>query len=210
VTGQPEKFPNLPAGYRAIQLPDTKVNNYFLDVFGRPPRQITCDCERAQEPNMAQALHLINGAGVNQKIAADTGLVAGLIKAGKKDHEIVEELYLTCFGRLPMKLEMEASLQTIDEAINPKPPVPADVKPVDPKAAEKAKPAPTKGADVKAAVAAEVKPAADAKPADPKAAAPAAPKPAEAPKVDPVLARRQVLEDLLWALINGKEFVFNH
>ncbi|MGV3722493.1 MAG: DUF1549 domain-containing protein, partial [Actinomycetota bacterium] len=204
VTGQPEKFPNLPAGYRAIQLPDTKVNNYFLDVFGRPPRQITCDCERAQEPNMAQALHLINGAGVNQKIAADSGLVAGLIKAGKKDSEIVEELYLTCFGRLPMKLEMEASLQTIDEAINPKPPVPADVKPVDPKAV---KPAAPKAAEVKAA--AEAKPAADAKAPEMKKAA-EAPKPAEAPKVDPVLARRQVLEDLLWALINGKEFVFNH
>jgi len=35
-------------------------------------------------------------------------------------------------------------------------------------------------------------------------------KPAEAPKIDPAVARRQVLEDLLWALINGKEFVFNH
>jgi hypothetical protein len=155
---------------------------------------------------MAQALHLINGAGVNQKIAADSGLVAGLIKAGKKDSEIVEELYLTCFGRLPMKLEMEASLQTIDEAINPKPPVPADVKPVDPKAV---KPVAPKPVEVKAAV--DAKPAADAKPADAKAPEmKPAPKPAEAPKVDPVLARRQVLEDLLWALINGKEFVFNH
>jgi hypothetical protein len=205
VTSQPEKFPNLPTGYRAIQLPDTKVNNYFLDVFGRPPRQITCDCERAQEPNMAQALHLINGAGVNQKIAADSGLVAGLIKANKKDAEIVEELYLTCFGRLPTKVEMDASLQTVDEAINPKPAVPADVKPADPKA----KPADAKPVDPKAAAAkvgdakpAEVKPA-DAKPAE-------MPKAPEAPKVDPVVARRQVLEDLLWALINGKEFVFNH
>ena len=39
------------------------------------------------------------------------------------------------------------------------------------------------------------------------------PKPAEmkpAPKIDPAVARRQVFEDLLWALINGKEFVFNH
>lgn len=207
VTSQPEKFPNLPNGYRAIQLPDTKVNNYFLDVFGRPPRQITCDCERAQEPNMAQALHLINGAGVNQKIASDSGLVAGLIKAGKKDAEIVEELYLTCFGRMPTKVEMDASLQTVDEAINPKPAVPADVKPAE------AKPADAKKVDPKAKPV-EVKPAEPAKAAEaPKpadAAKPAEMKPAEAPKVDPVVARRQVLEDLLWALINGKEFVFNH
>ncbi len=103
VTQQQEKFSNLPAGYRAIQLPDTKVANYFLDVFGRPPRQITCDCERAQEPNMAQALHLINGAGVNQKISANGGFVDQLLKSPKKDNEIVEEMYLTCFGRFPTK-----------------------------------------------------------------------------------------------------------
>src|SRR5438093_34821 len=45
VTGQPEKFAGYPIGTRATQLPDTKVGSYFLDVFGRPPRQITCDCE---------------------------------------------------------------------------------------------------------------------------------------------------------------------
>jgi hypothetical protein len=31
-----------------------------------------------------------------------------------------------------------------------------------------------------------------------------------APALTPEQARRQVLEDLLWALINGKEFIFNH
>jgi uncharacterized protein DUF1553/uncharacterized protein DUF1549 len=239
VTGQPEKFNGLPAGYRASQLPDTRVANYFLDVFGRPPRQITCDCERAQEPNMAQALHLINGAGVNQKISASGGLVDTLLKANKKDQEIVEELYLTCFGRLPTAQELEASFLTLDEGINPKPAAPAEVKPEPAKAADpkakpadpkakpaskakvdpKAKPAPAKpAAEAKPAEVkpAEVKPA-EAKPAEAKPAEmkpvemkPAEPKPAEAPKIDPAVARRQVFEDLLWALINGKEFVFNH
>ena len=188
VTGQPEKFANLPAGYRAIQLPDTRVANYFLDVFGRPPRQITCDCERAQEPNMAQALHLINGQGVNQKISANGGFVDTLLKSPKKDPEIIEEMYLTCFGRFPTRQELDAADQAIREAMTPPAPKPAEpAKAVEP--AKDAKPADPK----------------DAKPADPKAA-----KPAEAPKFDPVVARRQVFEDLLWALINGKEFVFNH
>lgn len=239
VTGQPEKFAGLPAGYRAIQLPDTRVANYFLDVFGRPPRQITCDCERAQEPNMAQALHLINGAGVNQKISAQGGLVDTLIKSNKKDPEIVEELYLTCFGRMPAKEEMDAALQTIEEAINPKPAAPevkpAEVKPAPLTAAEqkelaalKAKAKPTdadkkrlldlqKRVDALKAVPA-VKPAEMPKAAEmPKTAEMPKPadmkpaeKPKEPPKIDPAVARRQVLEDLLWALINGKEFVFNH
>jgi hypothetical protein len=260
VTEQPESFPGLPAGYKAIQLPDTRVANYFLDVFGRPPRQITCDCERAQEPNMAQALHLINGAGVNQKISSDSGLVAKLLKNVKENDKIVEELYLTCFGRYPTKPEMTAALQTIDEAVNPKPAVPAAdpnakpadpnakpadpaakpadpnakpvdpkaVKPVDPKAkvAPKAKVDPKTKVDPKAVkpkvdpkavkVAEPAKPAEAVKPAEPAKAADQAakpaemPKPMEQPKIDPVVARRQVMEDLLWALINGKEFVFNH
>ena len=244
VTEQPEKFPGLPAGYRAIQLPDTKVANYFLDVFGRPPRQITCDCERAQEPNMAQALHLINGAGVNQKISANGGFVDKLLKTNKKDPEIVEEMYLTCFGRFPTKQEQEAALEAINDAVNPKPvqaevkPAPAaapvdpmakpgdpKAKPADPKAkpaaAAKGKPADPKAkpADPKAkpveAKPVAVKPepkAPEAKPADAKPAEtkPAEVKPVEQPKIDPVVARRQVFEDLLWALINGKEFVFNH
>jgi cell division septation protein DedD len=191
VTGQTEKFANLPTGHRAIQLPDTRVANYFLDVFGRPPRQITCDCERAQEPNMAQALHLINGQPVNQKISANGGTVDTLLKSSKKDDEIVTELYLSCFGRFPTKQEMDAATQTIKEAMTP--PKPA--------AAAPAKPAESKPTDPKAA---------DAKATDPKAAAKPAEKPAEPPKFDPVVARRQVFEDLLWALINGKEFVFNH
>lgn len=233
VTSQPEKFPGLPSGVRAIQLPDTRVANYFLDVFGRPPRQITCDCERAQEPNMAQALHLINGAGVNQKISASGGLVDGLLKAKKNDGEIVEELYLTCFGRMPTKQEVDTAVSLLDETLNPKPAPPADAaKPAEKaKVDPKAKPAPKGKTDPKAKVdpkaqaatakPAEVKPAetkpADAKPADAKPAEtkpgdmkPADAKPAEPPKLDPAVARRQVFEDLLWALINGKEFVFNH
>lgn len=182
VTGVPEQFSGLPAYTRAIGLPDTKVSNYFLDVFGRPPRQITCDCERAQEPNMAQALHLINGAGVNAKISSDQGTVAALLKSGKSDPQIIEEMYLLALSRPPTPAELKAAQSAIAEAAVP-PPAPK-------KAPEKPDAA---------------KPAA-AQPEMKKDEA----KPKEEPKWDPAVARRQVFEDILWALINGKEFVFNH
>src|SRR5262249_13115352 len=57
-TGTQEKYVGLPLGTRAIQLPDAAVRSYLLDVFGRPARQITCECERTVKPNIAQALHL--------------------------------------------------------------------------------------------------------------------------------------------------------
>src|SRR6185436_2956762 len=70
VTGVPTEFrtdlrnqnrglgDKYPAGLRALQLPDTHVFSYFLTTFGRPDREISCDCARTTEPSMAQALHI--------------------------------------------------------------------------------------------------------------------------------------------------------
>ena len=41
VTGVPEKFDGFPIGTRAMQLPDSAVPSYFLDLFGRPARTTT-------------------------------------------------------------------------------------------------------------------------------------------------------------------------
>src|SRR5258706_13103695 len=101
VTGKPEEFPGMPPGYRALQLPDTHVKSDFMDVLGRPPRVITCECERSQEPNMAQALLFINGELINRKVSDNGGLVNKLIASGKPDGEILDELYWAALGRAP-------------------------------------------------------------------------------------------------------------
>jgi len=119
-TGTTEKFPNLPAGMRAVQLPDPNVQNYFLDTFGRPPRQITCECERSAEPNMAQALHLMNSDFVQNKVASGSGRVAKLLSAKKSDEEIVEELYLVTLCRLPRPEESTRAQLGILQAPNRK------------------------------------------------------------------------------------------
>src|SRR5205823_11161644 len=75
VTGIPTEFPNLPKGTRALQLHDSQVASYFLTAFGRPEREKTCACERQQEPNVAQALHLSNGDTINAKLRAAGGLI---------------------------------------------------------------------------------------------------------------------------------------
>ena len=43
-----------------------------MDTFGRPPRQVLCECERTTQPNIAQAMHLLNGDFLNKKIADKT------------------------------------------------------------------------------------------------------------------------------------------
>ena len=71
VTGSKTDFADLPAGTRAISLPDNSYNQstYFLSVFGRPDSSSACECERTQEASLAQSLHLLN--------AADLKLVRG-------------------------------------------------------------------------------------------------------------------------------------
>jgi hypothetical protein len=119
-TGTQEKYPGLPLGTRAIQLPDAEVKSFFLDVFGRPPRQITCECERTTQPNIAQAMHLLNGTALNKKIASPTGRIDKLFKAKKSPSEMVDELYLTTLSRLPQPDERQRVLGWIERAPIPR------------------------------------------------------------------------------------------
>lgn len=119
-TGTREKYVGLPLGTRAIQLPDTKVRSFLLDVFGRPARQITCECERTMQPNIAQALHLLNGDFLNKKLEAPSGRIDGLFAAKKPDAEIIEELYLVTLCRLPRQAELAKGKEYLANAPSPK------------------------------------------------------------------------------------------
>jgi hypothetical protein len=105
VTGVPTSFPGYPAGWRSLQLPDSKVESPFLDSFGRPERLATCSCERSSEPSMAQALHLTNGATINEKLRSPKGVVARSIASGATDEQILDRLFLAALTRRPTAAE---------------------------------------------------------------------------------------------------------
>jgi mono/diheme cytochrome c family protein len=140
VTATPNKFKGLPVGARAVQIADGNTTNYFLTTFGRATRATVCSCEVKMEPNLSQALHLLNGDTTQQRIRQGK-LVENLLEAKKEPKEIIRTLYLTALSREPVEMEMEKLLATVQ--------------------------------------------------ADPK-------------------ARREALEDIFWALLNSKEFIFNH
>ncbi len=149
-TGVSEKFAGLPERFRAQQLPDTKVSSAFLDMFGRPLRRSACECERIQEPNLAQALELMHGEAVEARVRGDSGLAARLIAAGADDAGLLDAIYWRSLGRAPRPEERESLLAQARETA-----------------------AATDPAGVSA-------------------------------------ARREFWEDVLWAVLNSKEFVFNH
>ncbi len=151
VTGIRERLPGLPVGFRAQQLPDTKVASAFLDQFGRPLRRVaSCECERIQEPNLKQALELMHSPVLVDRVTADEGFVARRIEAGATDAGMVEEMYLRVVGRPPTKDETTAIVKEWTAV------------------------AATSDAKGRARL------------------------------------RRAFHEDLLWALLNSKEFLFNH
>jgi hypothetical protein len=107
VTGQPEEFPGMPGGTKAIDLVDPPEGHKFLQVFGQPQRELPCECERSTDSNLSQALQLINGPTVHNKLRADAGNIHRWIKEGKSDGDIVNLLYSLALSRPATQQEIE-------------------------------------------------------------------------------------------------------
>jgi hypothetical protein len=120
-TGRPERFYPYPAEYRATMIRDSRIQNYFLETFGRPKREVACTCERSDAPNLSQALHLINSGFVHYKVTEWNGKVMQLMEQAKKlpefrqDSQIIEELYLSTLCRYPTASEQSRMLAYIRE-----------------------------------------------------------------------------------------------
>jgi hypothetical protein len=119
-TGVPEKFDAIlmndgeaqktdfyPEGTRATQLYDAAVKSYFLKAFGRNQREITCECERSNQPSLVQALHLSNGSTINERIAAPKGRLTELLEKYKSPSALIKQLFLTTLSRMPTFAEHE-------------------------------------------------------------------------------------------------------
>ncbi|MBD3673077.1 MAG: DUF1549 domain-containing protein [Planctomycetaceae bacterium] len=139
VTDTNDKFRGLPEGARAVQISDGNTSNYFLTTFGRATRESVCSCEVKMEPNLSQALHLLNGDTVNRKIAQGN-LIKRRLDEDKLPQDILEEIYIRCLSRRPTEAERSSLNEVLLKNDN----------------------------------------------------------------------KQQVLEDIFWALMNSREFLFNH
>ena len=145
-------FAGLPAGTRAVALPDNSFNatTYFLTVFGRPESSSACECERTQEASLAQSLHLLNSPQIQTKLSDPSGRAAMVAKDPRSEDDKIADIYRVAFTRAPRAAEIDRARAHIARVT-----------------ANKNGP-------------------------------------------EALAARQQAYEDILWALINTKEFLFNH
>lgn len=114
VTETKNKFQGLPLGAKAIQIADGRVSNYFLSTFGRAKRETVCSCEVVMEPSLSQALHLLNGDVTNKRLKQGK-VIDKLLKEGRNSGEIIENLYLRCYSRMPTEAEKANLLASLDQ-----------------------------------------------------------------------------------------------
>lgn len=154
LTDVPTAFPGQPLATRAVQLPDDSFNSssYFLTVFGRPEMDSACECERTQDANLAQSLHLLNSKGIQDKLTHADGRASALTKdTDRSDQAKITDLYQRAFARSPNQDELTIATNYLDQKLA-----------------------------------------------------------AETDEAKRPEAKQQAYEDMLWALINTKEFLFNH
>ncbi len=92
-----------------MQIPDGRTENTFLKTFGRPARELACECERETDSNLSQALQLIGGATLNGKLRDDSGRMARLAASPLDPTAIARELYQVALSRDATPYEVAAA-----------------------------------------------------------------------------------------------------
>lgn len=119
-TGAPRALPGVPAGFRASELPDPQVEVAFLDMFGRPPRESPCECERSSDVSLGQTLNMVNGPTIGDAITHSDGIIARTIAAGASNEQLIETIYLSTLCRRPSADELARTTEYFATAGTPK------------------------------------------------------------------------------------------
>jgi len=105
----PEPYTFIPEAQRAIELEDGSITSGFLEMFGRPARDTGMHSERNNKPSEAQRLHLLNSAGIQDKISRSWRLQA-LLRASKGNRRrMIGTIYVTILSRPPTAQERAAA-----------------------------------------------------------------------------------------------------
>ncbi len=115
--GAQPKFPGVPPGTRAAQLPDVgiKLPDGFLDNAGRPVRESACECERSSGLQLGPIMALVSGPTVGDAISDPNNVLPKLINGSEDDKKVINEIFLRLLSRPANEEELIASLSLMND-----------------------------------------------------------------------------------------------
>jgi hypothetical protein len=75
-----------------------------------------CECERTREPSVSQVLNLLNSTLIQDKITHEGGNISLLTRRIADDNELIGEMYLRFYSRLPSETERAAALSHLKKS----------------------------------------------------------------------------------------------
>ncbi len=114
-TGSVSRLPGVPAGYRAAQLPDVGLTlpSGFFELFGRPARESSCECERTSGMMLGPIMTLVNGPTIAEAIADPGNALTKLVASEPDDRKVVEAMFLRILCRPATSDEIEAGVAAL-------------------------------------------------------------------------------------------------
>ena len=111
--GSQSNIPGMPAGTRALQLPDAgvKLDDGFLANLGRPVRESSCECERSSDMQLGSVMALVSGPTIESAISDPSNGLAKLVAEEPDNAELVRALFLRVLNRPATEEEVAASLE---------------------------------------------------------------------------------------------------
>ncbi len=118
VTGTTTNIPGVPPGTRAAQLPDVgiKLPSDFLEQFGRPARESSCECERSDSVLLGSVMTLVNGPTISDALASPDNAIAKLVTECQDDRQVVNDLFVRILNRTPSEAEIAAGVEAMAAA----------------------------------------------------------------------------------------------
>lgn len=127
VLGLPANFEGYPTGTRAGELAGVERvrrklsdGDVFLRQFGKPERLLACECERSDEPTLGQALSLVGGESLDERLRRPDNRIAKLMAQTGDHREIIDAMFWNTLTRPPTDGEVDAVLELIRTTGDPR------------------------------------------------------------------------------------------
>lgn len=127
VLGLPASFEGYSPGTRAGEIAGVERvrrklgdGDQFLRLFGKPERLLACECERSGEATLGQALSLVGGQSLNERLRRDDNRIGQLLSAGESPEQVIDTMFWTALARSPTEQETETTIQLIKATDDPR------------------------------------------------------------------------------------------